>query len=287
MAAREVVDLRDIPDLLGLGPGSALVRLKRAALIARGFMVEEAKRRLHSTERDYVNAIAEAEFSRKGGRLIARITVEGEIPYMVEHGMPVTDLRTTILKPGTKRLKRSARGYFYAHIPFRHMNAGATGRNAPAIGSQHAERAREETRAFRGSMEAEAARKMGRAAWRKASKLAPTVQTDGPVDREGEGPPMAWGGRLEEGLTPRLRGRHAIDLTAGMVRIRYNYPAATQSAMMTFRTISENPASVRSDADAGAHERNWMHPGITARRIIPAAADRLIDSLKGTEADVA
>jgi len=257
-------ELASIPELAGVAGVSKSFNLKKAAQVARSRLVVLAQQRLFTSARDYVKAIQPMRLE-KGPTGAERYVIEvlGSLPWMVEHGMSSWDLRLTILKPGTRRLKVSKAGYLYVSIPFRHMGAGAGGRNGAPAGSQFTEASlRADSKAFRGDLTATAARTMGRAVMRAAGKLAPTLSAVG-------GGQVQYGGRLAPGTAgaERLRARHVTDIFAGMVREEKTYEKDTQNQFMTFRTISNNPESFREDEGG----RNWTHPGITARHLVPEA----------------
>ena len=270
-------ELDQIPRLEGAPEwgGSRMMALHAAR--ARETLIDTAKQKLHSTERDFVRGVGKPEFHRVGQHAIrVTIRISGVLPYLVQHGQDAYDMRRTLLKPGTKSLRTSKEGYYYLHVPFRHMSPGATGRNAPRVGSQYtSDEQGPQSRSFRGGESADDARKMGRAAHRRAKKLGDTSQSQpGKTD---------WGGKLEEGAggAYRLRSRHATDLYAGMVKKTYTYPSGRKgSSYLTFRTISNNPESFRSDEDGGSPERNWTHPGIEARHIVEDTQAHLIRRLE-------
>lgn len=249
-----------------MGPIGSSWSIRKMAQVARGRLVVLAQQRLFTSSADYVRGIQPMRLERTagGGERIV-IDVLGALPWMVEHGMPAWDLRATILKPGTRRLKVSRAGYFYASIPFEHADPGASGRNAAPAGSQYTEaNLRQDSRAFRGDLDQQAARTMGRAVMREARELAATRSAVG-------GGRVQYGGRLAPGTggAQVLRDRHVTDLFAGMIRQEKTYERATQNTFTTFRTISNNPDSMREDQGG----KNWTHPGITARRLIPEAKD--------------
>jgi len=257
-------DLASIPELAGVAGVSKEFNLKKAAQVARSRLVVLAQQRLFTSARDYVKGIQPMRLEKgPGGVDRYVIDVLGSLPWMVEHGMAAWDLRLTILKPGTRRLKVSKAGYLYVSIPFRHMGPSASGRSAQAAGSQFTEASlRSDSKAFRGDLTAAAARTMGRAVMREARKLAPTLSSVG-------GGKVQYGGRLAPGTggAELLRARHVTDIFSGMVREEKTYEKATQSQFTTFRTISNNPESFREDEGG----RNWTHPGITARHLVPEA----------------
>jgi hypothetical protein len=257
-------DLVSIPELAGVAGVAKSFSLKKMAQVARSRLVVLARQRLFTSATDYVRGIQPMRMEKgPGGVERFVIDVLGALPWMVEHGMSSWDLRQTILKPGTRRLKVSKEGYLYVSIPFRHMGPGASGRNAPAMGSQFTEATlRQDSRAFRGDMDQKAARTMGRAVYRDAKALAPTLSALG-------GGKVQYGGRLAPGTggAEQLRARHVTDIFAGMIREEKTYEKATQSQFMTFRTISNNPNSFREDEGG----QNWTHPGITARHLVTEA----------------
>lgn len=268
-------DLPLIPTLLGVTPDSAERGLGRIGDLARTKLVTLAKQRLFSSQVDYIAGIQQPRvFTDDRGVPTMELTLRGAFPNMVENGAGSFDLRTTLLnpsakkRPGTKGVRRSKKGFLYRAIPFRRMGPQASGKNAAALGAaESASGKRDSSLAFRGGKSAAEALAMGRAVQRAARKLAPTVGVPGSK--------VKYGGRLGAGVggSAPLRGRHKTDLYEGTIREEKVYEKATQSQLMTFRMISTNPNTFREDADGGAPERNWVHPGITARRLIPATAD--------------
>ena len=278
-------ELTRIPDLLGFGPDEIAGRVRRLAHMARTEVVRLAKRHLHTSEAEYVRGIQPVEFRVTGNRATGVIFLRGTFPNMVEDGADPWNLRKTLLKPGGK-VRRSAKGHLYRSIPFRHMGPDAGGKNAPPVGQAYAaEGQRDTSRAFRGRLSAAEARTMGRAVWRRAQKLEASKGTPG----GGVQP----GGRLDvsdiAGANEPLRRRHAAPLYAGMVRQQKTYRRATQSQFVTFRTISNNPATMRYDTQTqfkgynvmgNTASVNWMHPGIEARGLF-AKADTYVQRIAG------
>lgn len=259
-------------DLAGYSPVVVTERLRFLGDLARGDLLTRAQRRLRSTAADYVRLIQPLQATGPIHRPVLWLDVGtaaekgiSRFIFLLEHGAGPWDLRDTILKDGTRRLHRSAAGYLFVYVPFRHMGPNATGFNAPPVGSQFTQATLgPQSRAYHGQLDAAKARALGRKVWNAAmgtkSKpgLAPTLTAPG-------GGMTRWGGRLPEGMAPILRPRHATDIFAGAVREQKTYQVATQGQMMTWRTISENPMSFRADAGG----MNWTHPGLTARRLVP------------------
>ena len=265
-------DLPMIPMLQGFGPTGIQAGLARIGDIARTRLVTLAQQELKTSQRDYIAGISNPVlFVDNKGVPGVEITLRGALPNMLENGAEPFDLRVTLLnpgkekRPGTRGIVRSKQGYLYRSIPFRRMGQGASGKNAPRIGgAETSEGQRETSRAFRGQMTAEQARTQGRAVVRAAKKLAPTVGLPGEK--------VQYGGSLPAGTagSQKLRPRHATDLNAGMLREQKTYESATQDQFITFRTISNNPNTVRSDdAQPSGPAQNWMHPGLTRRLLIP------------------
>lgn len=285
------IDIADLPSILddtpGRNPKLRAVIVTRLGHVARTQLVSLAQKLLNTSARDYVAAITPMQTAETSTSFSAWVELRGALPNMVEHGRGPWDLRDTILTPSNKKVRRSKRGFLYAYIPFRHMGPDTSGRNAPAMGSQFTGAGLSDTsRAYRGEMEADDARRLGRAVMREAKKLEASRSRPGEeaprMVRNAWGQMVPTGGvkygeRLGEGVggAEILRPRHATDIFAGMIREEKTYEGATQSQYMTFRTISNNPETTRSDEAGGSPEKNWMHPGITARHLIPITMDYL------------
>lgn len=240
--------LTDAPVLLaamGLAPLQLQSRLATLASAARANWINRAKNSLRSTERDYVNGIQPEVVEGH----TAWIALVGTVPNMVERGWYSgvgVDLRDTLLRPGAPGVKQSKTGHLYRAIAFRHMTPTSTSRNAPAMGSAYA-------RVYG----TEGAQAIGKAAYKQARRLEPTFT---------QGDKTAWGGRLSPAFGgPLLRPRHATGLYSGMYRFGRAYGKTTQYSYGTFRMISTNPATFRSDSENPNPGRNWRHPGIVAR----------------------
>lgn len=275
----EVVQLLE---LSGFGPGTARHRAERLGQLARSHLVGLAQSKLSSSRLDYVRGIQPLRLEAVGqGRVVAEIEVRGSLPYMVEHGADGWDMRTTHLRSGAPGVRMSKDGHRYRSIVFEHGGPDSSGAHMPAMGQVFTREDRNpKSRAFRRNLSAAEARQMGRAVWRDAQALDPTLTAP---DRGTQ-----WGEGLAEGLVPILRGRHATDVYAGMVRYQKDYERATQSSHSTFRTISTNPKTFRWDSDEGPGYQvvgggvrggtmtiNWFHPGIEARRLVPETMDYL------------
>jgi hypothetical protein len=230
--------------LFGMTPETDLARLKLLANMARTEWVAES-RVLVSSQSAYRAGIQPEVVEQQGGKANAYIVLSGTLPNMVEQGCPPFDLRETVLK--SPKAHTSKAGYRYMAIPFRHMLPGATGRNAPAIGSAYA--------GSKYNMGNLVAMGLAKAVTDLAKKLRGKK-------RIGE----ADGG-------PLLRDRHVTGIYTGMQRQTKQYEKATQAKYGTFRMISTNPASMRSDAGG----MNWMHPGIKARHLADRVQERIPD----------
>lgn len=192
---------------------------------ARNHWIGLAGKEFQTTRRDYLNGIQPVEAKAGGGAVIALV---GVLPNLLENGMPLLDLRDTLLGPDVpvvpvgERGKHPAKGGgYYRAIPFRHAAPGGIGSVAPTMGS-----------AYKGHGAVSDAAALGKAVYGKAKKLAPTIS------QPGKG--VKYGGRLPGGVggAPLLKPHHKSDIYKGMIRERKTYEKATQSQYMTFRTIS-------------------------------------------------
>lgn len=233
---------------VGFDPEALRARVRVLALLARAEWIRLAKERLRSTAADYVRGIQPVEWV---GSTLARVALVGPWPNVLEHGKAAWDLRETLLVVGkVAKVRISREGFRYLAVPFRHQAPGGGGARVMGV-------------AYAGLLGEEAARALGRAIHRRAKQLEGTRSAPGGSAGGGQ---TRWGGRLatDELDVPRLRERHAGDLFAGMVRKEKTYARATQSSYATWRMISDNPASFRSD-DGG---QNWRHPGIPAAGLL-------------------
>jgi len=268
-------DLPTIVELSGFGDEGTLASITKAIHLARTRLVTLAQQRLKTSARDYVGAITPPDITSTPGGWRATILLTGAFAHMVEEGAAPWDLRTTILKPGTRKIRTSKAGFLYLSVPFRHMTPSASGVNAPPMGSAYSgEGQKPEHRAFRGSLAAAAAA-LGKAVHKAAKKLAPTLSAPGVGTQ--------YGGRLAAGVggATLLRPRHVTDVYQGMIREEKTYEdAKPQTQYLTFRTISNNPATRRSDDAGGQSEVNWTHPGLEARHLVPEALEYIHDLIR-------
>ncbi len=221
-------------EALGYTPEAVQTRIGMLGDAIRTAWVTAAHRRLFTSERDYIKAITKPEVV--AGRLF--VTLVGAFPNMVEHGASSWDLRDTILQ--SSKAGTSKDGYRYLAVPFRHMMPGATGRNAPPVGSAYAK----------------IDRGLGKTVANAVSSAMRRLESS---VNSGAGSMTVWGGRLQAGLAPKLKPHHVVDIYAGMVRMAKTYQAATHYQYRTWRTISDNPATKRAGS--------WIHPGIRARHL--------------------
>jgi hypothetical protein len=203
----------------------------------------------------------------------AVISLLGELPNLIEHGMAATDLRLTLLGPNAKGKKRAKDGHFYRAIPFRHAVPGGGGQQeaAEAQGSKIGQNVGPAMGSAYGGVVADA-KKLGRDVYRKASRLKASMGEPGTQTR--------WGKRLAErvGGAPLLKPHHATDIYAGMVRQEKTYKGTTQSQYTTFRTISEaNPVGWIRPATEGKHLAERVAPFI--EEIAPRAFEAYITGL--------
>ncbi len=230
---------------------------------ARAEWIRLAGERLSSSRRDYVQGIQQVVVQGS----TASIALVGRLPNMIEQGHGPFDMHDTLLGPdvpvvpfgsGMKGKHARAEGGFWRVVPFRHQTPGSIGQGGGTpMGNP-----------YQGHSAVSDAAKLGKAVHRAAKKLAAT--------KGGPGEKTQWGGRLPEGLAPKLKPHHTTDIYAGMVRVEKTYEKATQSTYMTFRAISD-----------GAPEK-WMHPGIKAanlsddvQKYVDAVASQAIAALVG------
>lgn len=233
---------------------AAAVRLAHAA---RTQIVVAAQRELKTSARDYVAGISDVKVvAAPGGGVEARVVLSGTLPNMVERGVPAFDMRPGLL--ASPKARTTSKGHRVLAVPFRHMGPGASGRNAAPMGSGYSEERGEKSLSQPGPKSAREADALGRETWGRAKRLSAT--------RSRPGGGTDYGERLEDREGP-MRGRHAGGLYGGMIREEKTYQGATQSQYITFRMVSSNPATFRSDEGG----MNWSHPGIVPRQLFTKA----------------
>jgi len=240
------------PSIFGvLSQETMLEILGGLADAARGEWIRIVGNELHSTRQDYIAGLQPTEF-REG---VAVIALVGVLPNLLEKGMAETDLHDTLLGPGVAEAQvgergkhpRKAGGYYRA-IPFRHQTPGSAGLHGQPMGA-----------AYAGHELVPDARRLGQSVYRRAKELEASVSQPGGGTE--------WGGRLAEGLAPKLREYHAVDIYAGMVRLEKTYEAATQSQYMTFRTIS------RDGAGQPVGSSPWIRPATDGKNFAERVAN--------------
>lgn len=235
--------------LFGLGVDAQIAALKVLAGAVRTEWIGET-RSLASSQRAYRNGILPEFVGQRNGRPFAFIMLAGTFPNMVEQGVGPYDLRETVLRSPKAHTSRA--GHKYLAIPFRHMLPGATGKNAPEVGSAYAG-----SHPVMGNLIA-----MGLG--QKIADIARNLKGKARIKDANAG--------------PLLRDRHVSPIYAGMGRTSKQYKKTTQSKYSTFRMISTNPDTFRADAGG----MNWMHPGIKARHL----ADRVQERIPGLAGDI-
>lgn len=225
--------------LESLNEGAVQAVLANVADAARNEWIKIAGAELSTSRRDYLNGIQPVEM--KPG--MATITLVGKLPNLIEQGMPATDMRDTLLGPnvpvvppksGRRGKHKDSKGGYYRSIPFRHGTPSSGGAVGQPMGKPYS-----------GHEAVADAKKLGQRVYAAAKKLAPSKST--PYGR------TMYGGRLPEGLAPKLRPHHATDIYAGMIREQKTYERATQSQYMTFRTISTR------------NTNGWLRPATPGR----------------------
>jgi len=233
----------ELDQLLELGGKQvAKLVLSQVATMARSKWVQIAQHGLNSTRGDYIAGIQPV---RNKGTL-AYIELLGRMANLVEQGMEPFDLHDTLLGDSAGFWMESKDGGRYRSIPFRHTIPGS-GRGAGLPMGEAFMDSSEGSRAAPHTVLANA-EALGKQIYAAAKRLKP-------------------GEALEAGLAPLLRGHHATDIYAGMVRSG----AAKNKHYMTFRTISTGPSG------EGRPPGKWLHPGITARNFVSDVAEFVDD----------
>lgn len=272
-----MIEIVDIPSLI---PPEVLAGLDQAVVTqvvldladaARAEWIRLAGEEFFTTRRDYIAGIQPVEFQDG----TATITLVGLLPLLLEEGMEEVDLHNTLLGPnvpvvgpgGGRGKRRRKDGGYYRAIPFRHGTPGSGGASGQPMG-----------RPYSGHEVVRDAKKLGQAVYKVAKQLPPSTSQPGSGTQ--------WGGRLPEGMAPKLRPYHATDIFAGMVRLEKTYEKATQSSYMTFRTISVDAQG------KGVGSSPWIRPATPGRRLagrvsafvtdlVPKAFEAYIQSLSG------
>lgn len=227
---------------------SDMAAAARAEWVKLGSQIDSSMRN------DYVRSIQPGPKVQGG---VARVVLVGSVANMLEHGAPQQDMRDTLLGPDVPVVPRGQRGKheaeaggFYRAIPFRHATPGAS---AGAVGQEMGS-------AYQGVVSD--AKKLGREVYGEARGLAASRSTPGRG--------TAYGGRLPEGMAPKLKDYHSTDIYAGMIREEKTYEQATQSQYVTFRTISTHRTT--EDGERVRATEKWIRGPIRARKLAEQVA---------------
>ena len=220
---------------------------------ARSEWIRIAQQRLKSSRADYVNGLQQAEsFSMKklGSASQFEITLVGEFPNNLEHGLPAFDMKS--VRPGWLgggKAIRAKEGHSYVRIPFRHSTSSSS------------------RLAYSGK-----AAKVG-----LQKELKRTVKEFG-LDRM----VRSSSGDVVGGTVARLKNKTAgvHPYLQGLTRVQTPTGGKTKDGkgrgsgkLLTFRVMSEkSPASA------------WIHPGFKAQNILPEVerwVDRELDKIMG------
>jgi len=204
--------------------------LTQLAEYGAGAWRDAARRGLRTSRVDYVNAV---QAPTQDGEDVV-VELRGKLANMLERGSGPYPLQVVMLKDGRRAVV----------IPFRFQTVGTRGTVAPAMGEAYGPD---------GALSRRAAH------YTVSDPKALGHQVMKAMRRVGEG------GRLPEGLFPKLRATHTTDLYAGMER--RGDPGHRQ--YRTFRTI------------AVGTEPKWMHPGLAPRRFAPQAAQKIAQIAPG------
>jgi hypothetical protein len=208
------------------------------------------------------------------------VTLEGEVPHMLENGTKTIDMRDWLLGPkvpvaplGQKGKRLSKSGGYYRAIPIRHMTPG----------TQAAPRGKtfgyEMGTPYEGSVPN--AKKLQKQVYGAAKQLGAT--TSEPYKGGGYGgrlitgptkPPTMRKGDAYGGNIPKLKPHHSTDIYSGMIRKEKTYEKSAQSSYMTFRTIS-------TDVGVGV---KWMLKPIPARNYAKRVQD-FVESIAAKAAE--
>jgi len=241
-----------------LGGSMADEHIANIANAARAHWLNLAASQLRSTSGIYERGIQDPVILGD----TARISLLGVMPNMVENGASAFDMRDALCGPSSRNRKpimKKRAGQapaivgWYNTIPFRHGTPGTTGRNFAEMGEAFSPDAEISQAAEHTVLTEEERNQVRERVYDAARQLRTTV------GRSGGG--SVWGGRLQAGLAPLLRGHHKTDIYAGMIKAQGAYDRETQSGYVTFRRISTTETS------------GWKHPGIKARHFAEKVAE--------------
>jgi hypothetical protein len=159
-----------------------------------------------------INVVSTGDFS-------AEISSEYEYAAEIENGRPLKDLKRMLQT--SQKTRVSKKGNKYLIIPFRHNVPGSDAHAMDMPSSVYA------------SAESLA-----------PSYVLPTMSKNSGLRLSASGHHVKkysyeWGGRLPEGLMPKLKDHHKTDIYASMVKFDTSTPHAKSSSYMTFRVMSE------------------------------------------------
>lgn len=236
MASIEV-QMQAVVNNMGLSDDLILLRVQTLASLVLAEWSGYARTGLTKTKQAYLNSLQIRELTPNG--FICGLPASPStsiLAHIVEQGMGPSgigssgsyDVRTFLLRSTTRNIRTNKDGSLYLNVPFDHTKQSIT-----TMG--------------------------GTSAYRKASRLKPTITTPSGT---------SWGGRLPKGMAPKLQPHHASDPLAGMVRLvssysmRGNKAVAQTSGYRTWRRASMNG-------------KPWISKGVTARRYIDKVAQRI------------
>lgn len=227
-----------------LGEAAVAQVLSQVADAARSEWIRLANEKLTSTLTTYVRGIQPVADYTSGSAGVGKIiTLAGALPNALEEGQKAYDMHDTLLGPnvpvvparkGMKGKHAKKGGGFYRVIPFRHQAPDTDGQFGAPMGE-----------AYSGMLGVQEAKALGQQIYAKARVLGATSGMPGEK--------IKWGGRLPEGLAPKLKPYHSTDIFAGMVRQAKHYEKATQNTYTTFRTIATGDGKWQRRATPGVH----------------------------------
>lgn len=198
-----------------------------------------AKARLWSVEKAaYIDSIT----YRMVGPFKAEISAEYDKADAIENGRPARDLKRALRTSDRARIvKRGPHaGMKYLIIPFRHNTPTPSGQGAYAPQMPQSIYAMAKTLAPSRLLMPGTRNSAFRRSVNNPSVLVPQNSYE-------------WGGRLPEGLAPKLKEHHATDPYAGMVRFDTSTGGKRSSAYLTFRIMGEWSSGWVVPAQPGLH----------------------------------
>lgn len=253
-----LMDKDSILAAMGLSPKKTNRKVLELAHLARAKWIRVAKTSLHTSLREYQNAIQVVQRGQDGS---ASVDLVGGFPHRIEWGGSAYDMRKYAfnLRGGKGTIKDGPNGR-YRVIPFR-VSFGGSGMSIPLAGAAYAKKfdaefaERQRREAFRILKRLENPKKGGRV----------SVQALG---EDGRMKTVVKGASIPHSGGVLLRPHHKSDLFAGIQHFKTAGSKDNQFKM--FRTISEGVGKGKS----------WMYPQTDGRHLLDQVQEYIADIAK-------